>query len=200
MSSLPLPLAQIGLSALNHVLRQQAWARSRLQTHAGRTVRIQVDSFLGRVNADARIATDGTLEATATEPPAVTLSFRPSVDALFEALRGGPQSLVGHLKLEGDARLASALGDIAQHMRWDAEEDLSRVVGDVLAHRTGQALRHSAARSGELRDRMRSGLRHALVDETWQLVDRVQVQTLTQELSELNARLQRLETAAARSR
>jgi len=196
MPALPLPLAQAGLSALNHVLRQQAWARDRLKEFTGRTVRIQMDLPIGPAQTDARIALDGTLEVTATEPPAVTLLLRPSLDTVFTSLREGPQVLASEVKIEGDALLAAALGEIAQHLRWDVEEDLSRVVGDVLAYRVAGTARELAAQSASLRDRVQSGLRQALIDDTRQLVDRLQAQALARELADLDMRLARLEAAA----
>lgn len=196
MPALPLPLAQTGLSALNHVLRQQAWARDRLKAFAGRTVRAQIDLPLGSTQADARIAVDGTLEVTATESPAVTLFLRPSLDTVVASLREGPQALASEVKIEGDALLAAAVGEIARQLRWDIEEDLSRVVGDVLAHRVAATARDVAVQSASLRDRMQSGLRQALIDDTRQLVDRLQSQALARELADLDARLARLESAA----
>jgi ubiquinone biosynthesis protein UbiJ len=195
MAAVPLPLAQAGLSALNHVLRQQAWARDRLRAHAGRTVRMVVDSPLGRMSADARIATDGTLEATAAEAPSVTLALTPSVNAIFDALRGGPRALGGHLKVEGEVMVAAAVGEIAQHLRWEIEEDLSRVMGDALAHRAGEAARDLSTRSAQVSERLSSGLRQFLVDEGRQLIERAELRGLATSLQDLDARLSRLEAS-----
>jgi ubiquinone biosynthesis protein UbiJ len=38
------------------------------------------------------------------------------------------------VKIEGDVQLAAELGWLADNLRWDVEEDLSRVIGDVPAH------------------------------------------------------------------
>ena len=40
--------------------------------------------------------------------------------------------------MSGDTELAREVLFVAQHLRWDAEEDLSRVFGDILAHRMVQ--------------------------------------------------------------
>jgi len=52
------------------------------------------------------------------------------------------------VKIEGDVQLAAELGWLAENLRWDFEEDLSRVVGDIPAHamadaakRVGQAVK-----------------------------------------------------------
>jgi ubiquinone biosynthesis protein UbiJ len=39
------------------------------------------------------------------------------------------------VRIEGDAELAGVFLGVVESLRWDVEEDLSRVVGDVLAHR-----------------------------------------------------------------
>jgi ubiquinone biosynthesis protein UbiJ len=38
------------------------------------------------------------------------------------------------VKIDGDVQLAAELGWLADNLRWDIEEDLSRIVGDVPAH------------------------------------------------------------------
>lgn len=193
MFPVPLPLAQTALSALNHVLLQQDWARDRLSAHAGRSVRMTVVTPLGPVASDARIADDGTLEATTAAEPAVTLTLTPSIDALFGLLDKGPQGLGGALKVDGDVMLAAAVGEVAQHLRWDVEEDLSRVFGDRAAHRMGEAARAGAGQAAELRGRVESGVRQFLVDEDRQLVARTDMAALTGAIASLESVIDRLE-------
>ncbi len=194
----PLPLAQTALSALNHVLRQQAWARDRLRAHAGRTVRVVVASPLGPVASGARIADDGTLEVAVFDVPTVTLTLTPSIDAVFGLLRDGPRGLTGALKVDGDVMVAAAVGEIAQHLRWDVEEDLSRVFGDRVAHRVGETARDGARQAGDLRDRVESGVRQFLVQEDRQLVGREELRTLSDALRDLEDVVGRLESKLAR--
>jgi ubiquinone biosynthesis accessory factor UbiJ len=99
---------------------------------------------------DAQIADDGTLialpllspvevAAGAGGMPAVTMLVKPTVDSLKGALSSGASGLQPHLSIEGDVMLAAALGEIAQHARWDFEDDISFVVGDKIARRIGEA-------------------------------------------------------------
>ena len=193
MAVVPLPLAQTALSALNHVLRQQAWARDRLRAHAGRTVRMTVLTPLGPVSSEARIVEEGTLELTRVAAPSVTLTLKPSIDAIFGALSQGPRGLAGHLAVEGDVMLAAAIGEIAQQLRWDVEEDLSRVVGDQTAHRLGRVARGGVRQAADLRERVESGVRQFLVEEDRQLVAGGQMRRLTDELDALEHTVSRLE-------
>lgn len=141
MPRLPLPLAQVALAALNHVLSQQPSLRSGLRAHPDREVRIIVVGPLGEVHSDARIGADGYLHVIAAGEPVATLKLTLSVDAVFAGLRGGSEALAPHLVVDGDLMVAAALADVARSVRWDFEEDLSRVTGDVIAHRIGQAVR-----------------------------------------------------------
>ena len=43
------------------------------------------------------------------------------------------------MQIVGDAALASAFIGVISGLRWDVEEDLSRIVGDVAAHRLTEA-------------------------------------------------------------
>jgi ubiquinone biosynthesis protein UbiJ len=130
----------------------------------------------------------------------VTLVLTPSVNAVFDTLRGGPQALAGHLKVEGDAMVAAAVAEIAQHLRWEVEEDLSQVVGDALAHRAGQTVRNLSVRSSEVRERMSSGLRQFLVEDGRQLIESSHMRGLAQAVKELDLRLSQLETRVRSNR
>jgi ubiquinone biosynthesis accessory factor UbiJ len=43
------------------------------------------------------------------------------------------------VRVEGDVQLAAELNWLADHVRWDLEEDMARVVGDAPAHWMSQA-------------------------------------------------------------
>ena len=38
------------------------------------------------------------------------------------------------MRIEGDVILAAEINWLVDHVRWDIEEDLSRVLGDAMAH------------------------------------------------------------------
>jgi ubiquinone biosynthesis accessory factor UbiJ len=66
-----------------------------------------------------------------------------STAELFEALSQGQSP---NAKIEGDIQFAAEVGWLAQHVRWDIAEDLSRVVGDAPAQalvQVAQGLRTS---------------------------------------------------------
>ncbi|MGI9133635.1 MAG: hypothetical protein ACR2I0_06785, partial [Rhodoferax sp.] len=49
------------------------------------------------------------------------------------------------VRISGDVQLAAEVNWLADHLRWDIEEDLARVLGDPVAHGLMQAARSAAA-------------------------------------------------------
>jgi ubiquinone biosynthesis protein UbiJ len=45
------------------------------------------------------------------------------------------------VRIEGDVQLAAEVNWLVDHVRWDIEEDLARILGDAPAHALGQAAR-----------------------------------------------------------
>lgn len=134
------------LSATNHLLAQSSWARKRLAPHAGRTARLELQP-LGAI--DFSVAGDGYLAQWASaDAPDVLL--RVPVGQLPQALGEGMEAVMRQVRIEGNAEFADALGFVFRHLRWDLEEDLSRLVGDIAAHRmveTGRQLTEQARRA-----------------------------------------------------
>lgn len=48
------------------------------------------------------------------------------------------------VRIEGDVQLAGDVNWLVDHLRWDIEEDLSRIVGDAAAHTLAQGARRVA--------------------------------------------------------
>jgi len=190
------------VSAFVHLLRQNDWARAKLAMFAGRVVRIGVDapalSGLPPPQLLARIGEDGLLELVPWpsdgEPEvAVDMLLRPSVDAAFALLRDGPRALSPHLRIDGEVMLAGALGEIAQHLRWDAEEDLSRMTGDALARRVGGAVESGRTAALDLRSRLESSAIGYLAGDGGQLVAGGKLAALRAGLDGLEDRVARIE-------
>ena len=119
------------VAAVNHVLKSASWARAQLKPFAGKTVRFQVAPFAfsleiresGEVGESAKIDADATFTLT----PGIALR-----------IAAGDQNAWREVAAQGDTALAREILVIAQNLRWDAEEDLSRVFGDIAAHRMVQ--------------------------------------------------------------
>ncbi len=138
-------------AALNHVLGQNPWACARLAPFAGRTVALRCPPF---PELRLRIGDAGRVSAAAGEDAAaLTVTLAPAVLPLLAAR---DERALGRVAIEGSAELAEAVRSLFTNLSWDVEEDLSRLLGDVLAHRVaagGEALvrwqRDAATRLGE---------------------------------------------------
>lgn len=114
---------------LNHVLQQEPQAMERLQRQSGKVIAVQWQQFSMRCKATPA----GLLDlASSAERPSLELTVLgdDSVELVQQLLQGKqPQ-----VRIEGDVQLAAEVNWLIQHVRWDVEEDLSRIVGDVAAH------------------------------------------------------------------
>lgn len=130
------------LAVLNHLLAQQEAIRLRLAEHAGRRIRVE----LSPLRVTAVILGDGYAGQTDGEPEA-TVQLASS--ALIKRATGGTPG-AGDVRLSGDSELGLALARILADLRWDAVEDLSRLVGDMAAYRAERWVRGALGVKGEV--------------------------------------------------
>jgi ubiquinone biosynthesis protein UbiJ len=124
---------------LNHVLMQEPEAQARLVRQKGRQVRMQWRGF----SLQLAPTPAGLLERVAGTPqPDLLLTVTEgSPFALAQAVLRGDKPAV---RIEGDVQLAAEVNWLVDHVRWDAEEDLSRLIGDAPANALGRAARGAA--------------------------------------------------------
>ncbi|MHB1372989.1 MAG: ubiquinone biosynthesis accessory factor UbiJ [Thauera sp.] len=187
-------ISSLFLSATNHLLSQAGWARQRLQPHAGRTARLTLAPV---VEIDFSVAADGQLaEWSGEEPPEVTL--RLAVADLPRLLVDGLETAMRHVRIEGNAEFAEALGFVFRHLRWDAEEDLSRVFGDIAAHRLVEGGRKAAAEGKRTLERAGGNLAEYLTEESPLLVQRKALPGLAEGVVALRDAVARLDKRVGR--
>ena len=176
------------LRALNHLLGAERWARDRLAPFAGDVIAFEA-APLPRVML--AIAGTGHLEpAAADAAPALTVRVGPQA---LPALLKGEEHLMRAIDVSGNARLAGELLFLAKHLRWDAEEDLSRVVGDIAARRLVQGVRDFAAWHVDAGRRLAESLVDYATEEARVLVPRREMQTFADRQRRLRDALDRLE-------
>jgi ubiquinone biosynthesis protein UbiJ len=114
---------------LNHVLMQEQQAQERLLRQKGRTVHARWGVFA----IDLIVTPAGLVDRTlASAKPDLLLTVEAqSPLRLAQSVLSGKAPPV---RIEGDVQLAAELGWLAENLRWDAEEDLSRLIGDAPAH------------------------------------------------------------------
>ena len=121
---------------LNHVLMQEKEAMGRLARQKGGVVLVQWRVFTLRLS----ITPAGLLDlATADASPDLSLSV--TDESPLSVARAMAQGGKPAVRIVGDVQLAAEVNWLVDHVRWDLEEDLSRVMGDAPAHAVGQAAR-----------------------------------------------------------
>lgn len=123
------PLIQF---VLQHLMQQNSWTAPLLQPYAHQN--ILLDFKVAQVmltilsHGDLAIAADSaTADATIHLPPSLAMRLLRQ-DPLAHSL----------IKIEGDATLGLEVGKILSAIRWDVEDDLSKVVGDIAAYQVVQ--------------------------------------------------------------
>ncbi len=185
-------IAAPALSALNHLLAQASWARSRLAPFAGRRAQFDLPPW----RLVFVVTADGLCEAAVGDEPDVTIGL--PADAPLLALQGIDRVMtVAHVS--GNAEFATALSFVLKNLRWDAEEDLSKLVGDIAAHRLVGGAASLIAWQRQSRQRLVENLGEYLTEESRllapgrELADfRREIDQLVDGLAVLQARVRRL--------
>lgn len=122
---------------LNHILMQEPQARERLVRQKGRKLLAQWQNFSFKV----MVTPAGLLDLAPSQVPVdiTMIVSEPSPWVLVQGFFKGEKPAV---RIEGDVRLAAEVNWLADHVRWDIEEDISRIVGDVPAYLMVMACRN----------------------------------------------------------
>ena len=190
---LPLSPVQPVLHGLNHLLGQAGWARDRLQAYAGRHARLG----LGPVVLNLAITAEGTF-ATAAEEGEADVTIALPADAPLRMVRGGVAEVMKGAQVTGGADLAEALGYVLRNLRWDAEEDLSRFVGDIAAHRLVKGAERFVAWQKDAAQRLGENLAEYLRYENPQLVKQEDFAAFSSDVAALRAQMDALEKRLAK--
>ena len=178
-------------AAINRLLRQNAWALEKLAPHAGKTVRIEHFPFITLlgITEEGSVAAAAPATGVATTPD-LTLRVTPGV-ALRIAARDA--RAWDDIVVDGDTALAAALNDVARNIRWDIEEDLSRVFGDIAAHRLVQSGRQFADWGRRGADGLARSFSEYWTEEAPLIATRHEVAKFNAEIDALRDDLARLE-------
>lgn len=177
---------------LNHLLAQAPAQQSELASLAGRTLRLE----LPLAAANVVITEQGLLAESKGEPEATL-----AMSARFFMTRMADRQVASRqVRITGDAELAAKAGNVLAALQWDAAEDASLVLGDVLAHRLSQVASKAISAPKEMGMRMAQTLVEYARDERKILPQKQQVaafcdavDALRDDIARLEKRLQRLE-------
>jgi len=180
-------------AGLNRLLETEAWARERLAPFAGEVIELRVPPLPALRLA---IAADGRLAPAAAEA-AGALAITAGPGALAAAVQGEEQ-LLRAIEVTGNARMATEVMFLFRHLRWDAEEELSKWVGDIAAHRLAGVARRAAAWHADAARRIAGSLVEYAAEEGGLLVRRGELAELAAAQASLRDGLERLEKRIAR--
>ncbi|WP_257620525.1 SCP2 domain-containing protein [Janthinobacterium sp. NKUCC08_JDC] len=197
------PLSDLSLmtpviATINHLLAQEPWARQQLAVHAGKLACIDTGAVALRLRVDSA----GMLEAAPADMPAnVTIRVKLSDMPLILQNR---ERAFSYVKIEGDAEFANAISQLSKGLRWEAEHDLEKVVGPMLATRLVAGAKDAAAfvRTGQ--QKLAENVAEYFLDEQPMLIRPSTLQEYSagvtrvrDDVERLAKRLARLEKAAA---
>lgn len=186
-------LAPAFAAGINHLLAGASWARARLTPFADRRAAFLVPP----VSVAFRISTEGFFVPDADGTPVDVTICLPAPASAPTLWFQGVKALMAAAHVEGNAEFATELSFVFRHLRWDAEEDLSRWVGDIAAHRLVRAAHacREAARSGV--SRLTENLSEYVRHETAACLGRDEFAAFRDDLAAFLARLDCLEQRVA---
>jgi ubiquinone biosynthesis protein UbiJ len=172
---------------VNHLLDAAPAARESLAPFAGRSAR-----FVLAPLPDIRLAVraDGSFAAADAPDVHLVVTLTP---AALAALARRDEAAARAVTFSGDGELAAALQRVANQLEWDAEEDLSRFVGDVAAHRMATTVRGLAAWQRDAALRAGQNVAEYLTEEAALLAARAEVDAFARDVAELRDAVERLE-------
>ena len=171
---------------LNHLLARNGWALARLKPFAGKCARFECAPFLLTLS----VRSDGQVEPAAQGAPDATFRFSPGI-AMRLAARD--EAAWQEVAVSGDTEFAEALAYVCRNLRWDAEEDLARVFGDIVAHRAVQTAQTLGQWSAQAADNLARSISEYWTEEQPLIARAGDVAKFNLEVDRLRDDLARLE-------
>ena len=172
------------LAVANRALEREAWARNRLASHSGRTLRIRV----GPASALLKIADDGRL-TRGQAPPDLTLWISPF---RVPALLAQPERFSELVETDGDPELAATLFDLATALPWWVEQTFARLLGPIVGTRIADAGRQLLLLPGHAANSFGASVRDYVRDETQVLMTHAQLDVFAGDVAALAERIDAL--------
>src|SRR5690606_1074142 len=113
--------------------------------------------------------------------------------ALLPRLLFHDEAAYDEIRVSGDSVFAAEILHIGKNLRWDAEQDLSGLIGDIAAHRVTQAGSSLVQWHAQTFLNLSYTLREYLTEEQPVLVRRVDAQTFSEHVNALHDDVSRLE-------
>ncbi|MGE5649592.1 SCP2 domain-containing protein [Noviherbaspirillum sp. UKPF54] len=173
-------------ATINHLLARESWARAELVRHVGKIAHF--DGGLATVRL--KVAADGMVQAApAGEAANVTIRVKMSDLPLIMQNR---ERAFSYVQLEGDADFANTISHLGQNLRWEAEDDLARLIGDIPATRVVAGMKAAMETAKSTQQKLAENVAEYLLDEKPVLVRPQAVADFSDEVSKLRDDVERL--------
>jgi len=185
MANLPAP--SVVLRALNHLIEQEQWAHDLLLPREGQSISIALPI------GDFQIAIQEGMFVNAgnNNPSSVNLVI--TQEAIWTFLKEGKSGAMKFVKISGDIDFAADLNRLAADLKWEVEEDLSKLVGDAPARRVVLESQKMVHQTQLAMTDLKGGIRDYLVHEKNILVDSQQMNDFKSQLRLLRDQIDRAE-------
>lgn len=175
--------------AVNRVLGDYPNACARLARHAGKRCRMELSSLA----LELRVTATGL-----SEPVGQGVDGAPDVvftipASTFPAFLRDREAAMQHAQFTGDSEFAQFIAELARELKWDVEEDLSRAIGDIGAHRVADTAQRIGAWQREARSRLMDNAAEYLTEERHAFVTKTEIESFTCGVEELRDAAARLE-------
>ena len=174
-------------SLLNQHIQESSTAQDRLFALAGRSLAINIQNFGTNLRLDAEqtrlgvsmISDDSIVATTATifGTPLTLLNLL-NVSTLADFRAAG-------VEFSGDIQTAEAFAELLRLARPDLEEELSHLVGDIVAHKMARSVRRVKGWGTRAIDALTMDTSEFLQEEIRQLPPRVEVESFSREVERL---------------
>jgi ubiquinone biosynthesis protein UbiJ len=105
----------------------------------------------------------------------------------------GKDAVMRAARIEGSAEFAETLGFVIRNLRWDAEEDLSRVFGDIAAHRIVAGTREFAGWQQQAAQNFAENLAEYFTEEQPMIARQADIARFSSDIDRLRDDVARLE-------
>lgn len=182
MTMIPSPIS----AAINHLLVREPWARERLTKHSGKVAVFDA----GVASIRLKVAADGLVEAAASDDtPQVTIRVKLADLPLIVQNR---EHAFSYVQIEGDADFANTISQLGETLRWEAEEDLSKLIGEVAATRVVGGVRTALGAARSAQQKLAENVSEYLLDENPILVRPQTVADFSRDVAKLRDDVERL--------
>lgn len=173
-------------SAINHLLAQEPWARDKLAAHQGKIACFDVSIL----RVSLLINADGMLSIPPEGAVAdVTVKVKP--EQLPQILQHRDKAF-SYVTVEGDADFANTISQVSQSLHWEAEEDLSKLVGDIAATRIVSGAKSAARTIKNTHQALTENMAEYLLEEKAVLVRPQEVKDFSADVVKLRDDIERI--------